>query len=338
MSRKKIFRISLGLIALAGVVLAAAGLVSAAEREVAVETENGYYYTVQKGDTLWDLSQRFSRTPWVWPELWQENQQIANPHLIYPGQKIHLLRQKGAPREAVAAQPIDHIHYYFSLMDRVGFIRKVPVVPNGVIFKSRDRSRNMLSEGDIVYIRFEPGEAPKTGERYSIFRTFDPIFDKKTKELIGTQHLLCGLVDILQKEPDYAIGRIVRAYLPVHIDDKLMPYSRRQPRIDLQKSQEGIDGQVIISEDHLDMFAETYVAFINRGKAHNLKPGQIYSIYYRDEHELGTAAAPKKVVTPVDYGELLVLHVEEDTATILITDSEKEFFPGTRLRTPLSLR
>ena len=335
MSLKKTFRVFQGLIALAGVVLAAAGPVSAVEREVVVETENGYYYTVQKGDTLWGLSQRFSHTPWVWPELWQENQQIANPHLIYPGQRIRLLRQTGGARESVAAQPIDYIHYYFSLMDRVGFIRKVPVVPNGVIFKSRDRSRNMLSEGDIVYIRHEGGNTLKAGERYSVFRTFDPIFDQKTKELIGTQHLICGLVDILKKEPDYAIARIARAYRPIHTEDKLMPYSRRLPRIDLQKSEQGIDGQVIIAEDHLDMFAETHVAFINRGKAHNLKPGQIYSIYYRDEHELGTAAAPKKVVTPVDYGELLVLHVEENNATILITDSHKEFFAGTRVRTPL---
>ena len=44
--------------------------------------ETGFYYTVQKGDTLWDLSQKFSDTPWQWPEMWKENDQIANPHRI----------------------------------------------------------------------------------------------------------------------------------------------------------------------------------------------------------------------------------------------------------------
>ena len=72
-------------------------------RPTAVETENGYYYTVQKGDTLWDLSRRFSTTPWVWPELWEENSDtISNPHLIYPGQKIRLTRIAGGRRTGAA--------------------------------------------------------------------------------------------------------------------------------------------------------------------------------------------------------------------------------------------
>ena len=60
-----------------------------------VEHEAGFYYTVQKGDTLWDLSTRFSDSPWLWPELWSENRQIFNPHLIYPGERIRIYHGKG---------------------------------------------------------------------------------------------------------------------------------------------------------------------------------------------------------------------------------------------------
>ena len=53
------------LIALVAIPLSA----TAAEKDKTVAYETGFYYTVQKGDTLWDLSQKFSDTPWQWPEL-----------------------------------------------------------------------------------------------------------------------------------------------------------------------------------------------------------------------------------------------------------------------------
>lgn len=304
------------------------------------ETENGYYYTVQKGDTLWDLSRRFSNTPWVWPELWEENSQvIANPHLIYPGQKLRLTRLKGvrAAGPAASAQPpLDGIYYYYSPADQYGFIRKVPVAPEGSIFRSRETGLTMISEGDIVYIRPEGSAGFARGSVMTIFRTSDPIVDKPTKELIGTQHLLCGTVEILQREPDYAIAKVLKSYRPIVLGDKLMPYEKRSPRIGIQKSQAGIDGTILFSEEHLNMFAEFNVAFIDRGRMHGIQPGQIYSIYYRDENNFGTAASPQNIVIPVDYGELIVLHVEDNNATVLVTGSDKEFFAGTRVRTPLA--
>jgi hypothetical protein len=52
------------------------------------EGRTGRLHTVARGDTLWDLSAAYLGTPWVWPSVWIDNEDIANPHVIAPGDKI----------------------------------------------------------------------------------------------------------------------------------------------------------------------------------------------------------------------------------------------------------
>jgi hypothetical protein len=61
-------------------------------------------YTIKRGDTLWAISRIFLRSPWRWPELWGMNlQDIRNPHLIFPGQVLYLLRENGRARLSTSA-------------------------------------------------------------------------------------------------------------------------------------------------------------------------------------------------------------------------------------------
>ena len=57
---------------------------------LALAKEEPIIYTVKQGDTLWGISQRFIKDPYYWPNLWSNNPDIGNPHLIYPGQKLRI--------------------------------------------------------------------------------------------------------------------------------------------------------------------------------------------------------------------------------------------------------
>ena len=331
------------------VVLANYSFTRAAESETGegpavVEHETGFYYTVQKGDTLWDLSRQFSNSPWQWTEMWRENEQIVNPHRIYPGERIRLYRRKGAHRYGVegadkdtgarAKFAPDSIAYYYAAINHVGFIRKQPVEPHGTVYKVRE-AREMIYEEDIIYIKPEGNHSLSPGSRYTIYRTLQPIRAIHNNAYIGIQHYLTGVVEIIQQEEDFVIGKVLKSYRPILVDDKLMPFNRRSQRIALQESQEGIEGRIIEAEEHQTMIGDTVIAFIDKGKADGIKPGQFYSLYYQDEHSVHTASGKQTILTPVDFGELLVVHIEDTTATVLITRTEQEFGAGAKIRTPL---
>jgi hypothetical protein len=63
-------------------------------------------YVVKKGDTLWAIAEVFLDDPWLWPELWQINQDITNPHLIYPGDQLSLIWLDGKPQLTRKAQHV----------------------------------------------------------------------------------------------------------------------------------------------------------------------------------------------------------------------------------------
>ena len=77
----------------AGFLLTSAALAATLQ----LNPEHPETYTVQEGDTLWDLSTKFLSEPWRWREIWQSNPQIDNPDLIYPGDVLTLIFPGGEP-------------------------------------------------------------------------------------------------------------------------------------------------------------------------------------------------------------------------------------------------
>lgn len=339
MRSNRLCRLILCLVILSAVVIFPVFLL-AGENGEEIEHEVGFYHTVQKGDTLWDLSRHYFDSAWQWPDLWHENAKIPNPHWIYPGQRIRLLRQSGTEgsdvgRTSDPSSPMKkRPYYYYSQIEGIGFIRKEPINPCGTIFKVKEDKR-MISEGDLVYLK-ESGNTPLApGERFTVYRTLDPLMDTQTDTPIGIQHYITGVVEITKKEPRFAVARIVKSFRSIKVDDLLMPYKRRAPRIPLLDSQPACDGKILLSEEHEEIFADNTVAFIDKGDKDGIIPGQFYSIYYQEEQQLDPESEARVFLTPVDFGKLLVLHTEATTATVLITNAAKDVNPGSKICTPL---
>ena len=150
-------------------VLAAALLTVATYAAAAqLRTDHPDTYVVKRGDTLWDIAGRFLQRPWLWPEIWQANPQIRNPHLIYPGDIISLAYldrvglQRGPGGDPINAVPLGEIEPFLKDLRVVDSLEGLPYV----VGLEEDRLRG--SNGQVAYVRGLDGIAP--GQRYLVVR------------------------------------------------------------------------------------------------------------------------------------------------------------------------
>ncbi len=300
------------------------------------EDEAGYYYIVKKGDTLWGLSRKFFNSAWLWPDLWGKNKQLPNPHWIYPGQRIRLVpkKQKSIPEPTEAAKPIvtiektteEPLSFIYAGIDQIGFVRKKELKPSGYILVESSEEK-FIDQGDEVYIKRIGDQRLKPGQLHTTYRLLEQVKDPASRNKLGIQYYITGLIEIIKNEDEFDVGRIIRSYRRIQAKDPLMPYENRSPKITLRESQRGIEGQIIDTEEKNRLLAANNIVFINKGKIDGMKPGQEYSVY-----ELKIADG---VRVNIDFGSLLILHVEETASTALITYSEHSMHPGEKFRTPM---
>lgn len=299
-----------------------------------IETTSGFYYVVQKGDTLWDLSEKFSDSPWHWPELWRQNPEIANPHLIYPGQRIQVYKKAWEDRvEApVAIKPPEADEYYrYSPINAVGFIRETEAPHHGTVIKVKYDMR-LISTGDKIFIEpAENAEVLQEGFTYAIYRTSGPVHDPVSDEYVGIQHTITGTAEIVGVTERFAEAKIVSAFRDIREGDLVMPFRHRSDRIRMLDPVPGLSGRMIKAEDGEALIGEHTVAFINKGESDRVKPGQTYTLYYREATTAGLGANPIPL-SEETLGKMMVLHTEETTSTVLITNSVDQIPDGTAFK------
>lgn len=158
-----------------------AALLTVATYGVAAEVAGNHpdTYVVKKGDTLWDIAGKFLQKPWLWPEIWQANPQVKNPHLIYPGDVLSLAYldrvavQEGPRQEApINAIPLSDVEAFLKDMRVVDDFESLPYV----VGLEEDRLAGSLDQ--VAYIKGLADAQP--GQRYAVVRptnryqTMDP--------------------------------------------------------------------------------------------------------------------------------------------------------------------
>jgi len=154
--------------------LVSATLLTVATYAVAADLRDNHpdSYVVKKGDTLWDISARFLKQPWLWPEIWQANPQVRNPHLIYPGDVLNLKYLNGQPRIEVTrgmdnGPPIDTIPLS-EIEDFLKNLRVVNTVKDLPYVVGIEEGRERVVSGQLAYGRGIP--SAQIGDMFAIVR------------------------------------------------------------------------------------------------------------------------------------------------------------------------
>lgn len=311
-----------------------------------IELESGIYYTVKKGDTLWDISNRYFNTHWRWPQIWSENQQIMNPNLIFPGERLRLYHQvwdasispelKEQPESPSLDQvPVIESRYYvYSAIHGIGFVKEQPVAVSGQVAQVRaDKlfQKTILGQDENIYITPSGNTLLKVGEIYAVYRQPMPVKDPESKNIfgvsmniIGFQYYKTGLIRIVESREEYAVAKIEKSFRSIMVNDLLLPYEPLSSKIRLIPGTRDIDGKILMDEEGNEMFGDNAVAYINRGSEDGIQTGQTYAIY--DEYTIGSA------LDAVDFGSLLILHTEATTSTVLILRSDRSIQPPVKFR------
>ncbi|MCA1793184.1 MAG: LysM peptidoglycan-binding domain-containing protein [Desulfobacteraceae bacterium] len=311
------------------------------------DKDSGFYYTIQKGDTLWDLSEKFYQSQWDWPGLWEMNKKIKNPHWIYPGRKIRIFVKPVTPEQKPLtapapekADPIQKVNpsFAYSKINRVGFMKKTSVPSLGSIIREQDGNL-MMSTNDIIYINPQKPSALLPGHLYQIFTT--RVVDEKIrgKRFKGIQHLIKADIVVLEAEKGYVTARITDSFKDANVGDQIMAYYHREPQLAVHENPDPIDAAIICSEDNTLMINDYAIAFINQGTDHHIRPGQIYSVRQENTSALdafdrsGQALARHDIkLSPLTSGRLIVLHTEDIASTVMMISSKRDIHPGDMVR------
>jgi hypothetical protein len=219
------------------------------------------------------------------------------------------------------------------IRDRIqasGYITSKPIPSWGTIIRSKEGTANLV-EGEVVYIQLEPGKEVQAGDRFSIVRVGNPVTHPVTKQKLGLLVLAPGELTILERKNEVAIAKISKSYTPISPGDMILPAKPALPETVAIRTQKKIEGIVVFSPESTVVVSEKEIVFIDRGSEAGVMVGDLFSIYQHPARLRGKYGEPKEEMKEIPLarvGELVVISVQPETSTALVTRSLQPIYIG----------
>ena len=344
--------------------LAAAGMGVAAERGalgatlagqsgVALNPDHPERYVVKRGDTLWDISAMFLRDPWYWPEIWQVNPQVENPHLIYPGDVLVLVYVDGQPRiqlersaesggterlsPRIRSEDLDEAILTIPLTTIGPFLSKGTVLENKQIQRLphivaiRD-GRLVAGAGNDVYVRGDVGEVDKG---YSVIHIGEPLIDPDDGSTVGFQGIFVG-EGTIRRDGDPATLRIMQSQREALTGDRLLEQDFDVPLQFIPRAPEAdIEGRIIHVAGGVALIGQYQVVVLNRGTRHGLDVGHVLTVWQAGETVRDRTAGGMVQLPDESAGTAMVFKTYDRISYALIMEATSEIHILDKVKKPI---
>jgi hypothetical protein len=328
------------------------------------EGRRGRIHIVVRGDTLWDISDAYLGTPWVWPSIWRDNDDIPNPHLIHPGDHIWITpseMRRISPEEAAAmlanvpsepaatedlvldapasearelppaiAEPTERGTYRVSSREMAGLITPDQLEASASIV-GRVPERTLMSQEDEIFIGLGESDV-SVGDQFTVFRTHEKVYDPDSGVLLGYHVEFLGWVEVKETFPETSRARIRMSASEVAEGDRLVPREPLPAEIALQASPADVEGKISFFPQQRVVIGYNDFVYLNRGSVDGLEVGSPLDVY-RPGYPADEVVRDHEVLVP-DFviGRLIVVRTEEESAVAAVVTAKTELMLGDRFR------
>lgn len=312
--------------------------------EGAASYPEGLIHTVVEGDTLWDLSAEYLGSPWKWPELWERNRFLTNPHYIYPGVQIVIFpppakeyalpaaeAPAAAPPAPAAAAPAKEAAPITAMLDitpseyvRAGEFRKeMPKGVGRILFSVEPKVA--FSEGDRVILQADK-DLP-AGQLLGVYRVRGPITAPGDRHVTGFATYLVGLVQVKGKENGEVVAVVRNSFEDMSREDQLREEIPSYAPVPLSPGAPGLAAGVISGQWENEELAAGNFIFLDRGSADGIAVGNVFRLLDGMDRTSGGPYGGNTRVR-VDVGQAVVVRVSPEFSTAYINKSLQSFPAG----------